>query len=327
MKYKIITAAAVAGALALATGCSSTHQSACAPVMNQGQAAETYETAPSTGAPAPEYGTQAGTAQGDTVIPLQKEEVQVAKQQANNGELRVRKYVTTRTINEPVQVREEHVTVQRVPNGPQNAQTALNQPFQGGEITIPLVRETPVLQTQVVPNGAVVIHRQENTQTVNVQGQARSEHVAAEPIGNPQNVTISGDLQGQGAAPGAYGEAAGTSSSENNTQYSTQGGQLDQLCAAQDQTAWAGRQIQVSDAHIQDVISDHLFTVSAANGKTLYVKTDAPTPKLTPGAKVSFNGTVRQVPGDPTVMGWDQTSAQAVQGQKVFIEAPMVKIW
>jgi uncharacterized protein (TIGR02271 family) len=348
-KQKIAISAAVAATLAVGAGCStSRHQTAyndyTVPVVNRGNAAEVYETSPSMGATGNEYGAQVGQSTqstqwsqqqstaaasqgGETVIPLEREQMQVGKQEVNEGGVRVRKYVTTRTISQPVQIRQETVTVDRVPAAAAQAQNntgnmALNQPFQGGEITIPLVKEQPVVQTQVVPNGAVVIRRQDTTQSVNVQGQVRSEHVAAEPIGNPQNVNISSNLrsedgQFQGAAPSAYGQSSGAGGSQTITQWS-------QLSAAPDATALAGSQVNLSNVKIQKVVSEHLITVAADNGMTYYVRIDQPAGRLHAGETVNLNGTIRQVPSDPSSMGWGHETSRALQGQQIVIEVPSV---
>jgi uncharacterized protein (TIGR02271 family) len=171
------------------------------------------------GGPSLNQAPPAQTTGNQTVIPLEREKMQVGKQQVNNGALRVCKTVKTETVTMPVDIRQETVTVDRLPPNagqtpPQgNAPgTALNQPFQGGQITIPLTKEQPVVQTQVVPAGSVVINKQETTQPVNVQGQVRSEDVLTQRVG----------IEAAGAAPPPSGQSSGAGSSQSSTQMGDQ---------------------------------------------------------------------------------------------------------
>jgi len=295
------------------------------------------------------------------VIPLQQEQMRVATQQINAGGVRIQKKVTTETVSQPVHVRRETVTVDRLPSGssaqgisdqgaaPQfsgsqaggssgqtNAQGgSLNTPFQEGEVTINLTKEQPVVQTTIVPAGSVVVRKQVTTEPMNVQGQVRRETVQAVPIGNPQNVNISSNLQGSaqsegssagsaganeasGAAPSDLGQSSGTGSSGQITQ-------LSQLTGASDQTTLAGQSVNISDAKVQQVAGDRLITIAAPDGSSVYVRVAQPATGLTPGQKVSLNGTVRQVPQSTSSLGLDERSGQMLQGQKVFIDANSVK--
>jgi uncharacterized protein (TIGR02271 family) len=313
-KHKLITSAAVAATLTLAAGCHTcNHETSSnyAPI--------------STGGVGADYGTQPGEqiSGKDVVIPLEREQAQVATERVDQGAVRIRKIVKTETINEPVQVREEMVTVDRVPAGAaQDANTALNTPFQEGEITIRLMKEQPVVSTQVVPNGSVVIHRQDTTQQVNVPAQVRSERVFAEPVGNPQNLNISTDLrrgenEGQGAPGAAYGQAGGAVNGQPITD-------LNQLCSSSDNTSLYNTQVNITNVKIHKVLNDQLIVVKADNGTKLFVRIDQPTPGLREGQIITLNGTIKQVSEDPASMGWDQRSAQAIHGQRMVVEVPSI---
>ncbi|HWF20030.1 MAG TPA: YsnF/AvaK domain-containing protein [Verrucomicrobiae bacterium] len=283
----------------------------------------------STGGMGNEYGTESGqySSGGDVVIPLEKEQAQVGTQRVDQGGVRIRKFVRTETINEPVQVREETVSVDRVPGGAQgNANTALNTPFQSGEITIPLVKEQPVVTTQVVPDGAVVIHRQETTQQMNVPAQVRQERVVAEPVGNPANLNISQDLRrgereneepyAQGAPGASYGQSSGTSGQPIT--------QLNQLCNTSDTASLYNSQVNISNVKVDRVLNDQLIQVRADNGTKFFVHIDQPTQGLHRDQIITLNGAIKQVPSDPSTLGWDPASAQAVQGQQLVIDCPSV---
>ena len=369
-KFKLV--ATVAAALALGTGCSSMHRQARyneqpAPIVmnNNGQAAEPYAMGGTGSSSDMQTGsassnqayTQPGNAQfSDVVIPLQKEKLRVGTQQVNDGSVRIRKTVKTETISQPVTVRQESVTVERLPanaaqggagNQAQSSQgqldsqnNALNTPFKGGEITINLSREQPVVLTEVVPAGSVVIHKKEFTQPVNVQGQVRSEDIVAEPIGNPQNVNISNDLKGP-----SQGGAANSSSSQSsqNAGNEASGGtpaaseqssgagssssaitQLNQLTSASDASTLAGQTVNLSNAKVQRVIGTSLLAISADGGTPIYIHSAQPFSGLSAGQTVNVNGVVRPVPSSTSSLGWDPQSTQALQGQQIFIEAPSV---
>lgn len=318
IKSNVLTAIAVAATVATSAGCASwRNRGACpsetayAPAPVQGAGAEAM------GAPPPATGTSEGAAtseaqnapaQGNVVIPLSREQLNVGTQQVPGGNIVVRKQVTTRTESVPVQVREESVTVNKVPGGGAPAgNTALNTPFQPGQINIPLVREQPVVTKQVVPNGTVVINRQQTTRTINAQGEVRSEDVATTPECPPQGA--------MGAAPAETGQAAGQAAGQP-----AQGATITDWNQLNDPASATGKQVNLSNAKVDRVVSDNLIEVKSETGKTFFVHSAQPAPGLQPGQTVTLNGTFQQAPSDPTTMGWDPASAQAIQGHHHVIE-------
>ncbi len=331
-KGRIFTSAAIAASLALGAGCTTSRHQAAAPISYN-------ENAESMGGMGEASETQTGGGESlnnanEVVVPLEREQASVGTQDVNNGAVRIRKTVRTQTVTEPVQIRQETVTVDRVPAGSAqqtgSATTALNTPFQGGEITIPLTKEQPVVQTQVVPNGSIVIHKHETTTPMNVQAQVRSEEATAEPVGNPQNVNISGNLRGseesnqaQATTPPPQNEAVGGTSS----QYGQTGGagvssepinQWSQLNSP-DAASLAGRTVNLSNVKVQRVVNDQLVQVQGENGSPLYVRLTQPNQGLQPGQTVTLHGTVQAVPSDTSTLGWDPSSTQALQGQQIYI--------
>jgi len=189
-----------------------------------GQGSSTASTSQST-APASTSDQSASTQVGNNVmIPLHKETLNVGKREVDAGTVRLRKNVKTETVNQPIQLRSETVTIDRVPaptgrTDTSSSQQTLGQPFQEQEMTIHLRREEPMVQTQVVPNGEVVAQRQIQTQQTNVQGQVRSEEIVIDKS-NAQGVNISPNLKNSDAVGGS-GDAGGQSSGSGSSGSST----------------------------------------------------------------------------------------------------------
>jgi len=161
--------------------------------------------------------TQTTTGSGEIqsermVIPLYEEQVQVGRDTVESSTVRLRKEVTTETINQPVQIRRETIVVdregaggtgtsqqfqsgsgqsQQVQSGSQ--QGSLKQPFEQGEIVVRLHREEPVVEKRIVPAGNIIVETRADTEQVNVQQQVRRENIQVDK-GNAQNVIISDNL-------------------------------------------------------------------------------------------------------------------------------------
>src|SRR5437660_956054 len=219
--------------VALGAGCSTSHPRYYATERSSSFAnsggTQNYQT----------YNTQSGTSgstattdtSGNTVIPLYQESVRVGTREVDAGAVRLRKVVTTETVNQPVQIRKETVVIDREPAGNQTSQTTANYQQSGGpafqeqETVIHLKREEPVVETQVVPTGRIVVQRKTEPQQQSVQRQIRREDIQVQKSGNADNVIISDNLKNsarQGEATGAGGstssqnQGTGTSSSDTN---------------------------------------------------------------------------------------------------------------
>ena len=164
------------------------------------------------------------------VIPLHEEQVQVGKRTVETGTVRLRKEITTETINQPVQIRKETIVVDREPAGGsstsqsfqsssrQNQQFqqgqssgSIAQPFEQGEIVLRLHSEEPVIEKRVVPAGNIVVETRVNNEQVNVQQQVRRENINVDK-GNAQNVIVSENLNQQQSTRAR--EASGASQQE-----------------------------------------------------------------------------------------------------------------
>lgn len=324
-KTRIEIAVMVAATAVLAAGCSSCK------TTGQTSYAKPAPVYPSAGAPPAEVQTETAAAtsvQGNNVvIPLEKEQLQVATQQIPAGSVKIHKYVKTETVTQPVTIRSETVSIERMPPGsapPAGSQAAsgdINKPFQGGEVVINLNKEEPLISTQIVPAGSVVVNKQESTQTVNVQRQLRSEDVAAVPSGNSSNVRISGGVSQNAPANEAVGAPSpGISQSSG----AATGGitQVEQLSNASDPNSMAGQQVNLSSAPVQKVISPHLIVIGSSGGTPVYVHIGQPSGEVSAGQMVVITGTVQPAPTSGQAL--DQQSAQALQGQQIFIEAKSV---
>ena len=148
------------------------------------------------------------------VIPLHEERVNVGKRVVEAGTVRLRKQVTTETVNQPIQVRRETLVIDR-----QNADgtttsteyrgatsqsfsgttsgSSLAQPFDQGEIVIRLQREEPVVEKQIIPTGKIVVETRAETEQQYIQREVRRETIDVDKSGAAQNVIVSENLQGQ----------------------------------------------------------------------------------------------------------------------------------
>jgi uncharacterized protein (TIGR02271 family) len=192
--------------IALATGCCTKHSS---------QAAY-YSAAPSSGgsAPAQEYTAQPAqeisSTNGNTVIPLYKESVNIGKREVDAGSVTVKKIVKTETINQPVELRHEEIVVERQPASGQVMDTT--SAFQEGETTIHLTREEPVVTKETTTAGQVVLKQTSSSEQTTVKATQRTEDVDVSKTGD--NVTIQGNV---GGAESSGGQTSGASNSDATT--------------------------------------------------------------------------------------------------------------
>ncbi len=156
--------------------------------------------------------TQSQAGGDQVVIPLFEERVNVGKQ-AVPGQVQIRKYTTTETVSVPVELRHEHVVVERVPAGGQASQSQWSgAPFQDKSITIQVQDEQPVVQKQTVETGQVIARKDSQTQQMNVQQQIRREDVQIDRNGNTANVEVRGQ----------FNEAAGAQAPQQQQQFQGQ---------------------------------------------------------------------------------------------------------
>jgi stress response protein YsnF len=189
----------------------------------QEQGADRSATAPS-----------ATISQGQISIPLYEEQIVVGTRPVEAGSVRLRKQVTTETVNQPVQIRRETLVVDReaAPESEQNSlketgtpatagtSGGISAPFEQGEIVIKLHKEEPVIEKRVVSTGRIVAQTRTNTEQTTVQRDIRKEKIDVEKIGNPENVTIS-EKVGEKSKNEAVG-GTGTGSQQTKGQQNNQ---------------------------------------------------------------------------------------------------------
>jgi uncharacterized protein (TIGR02271 family) len=109
-------------------------------------------------------GTQASA--GKQAIPVVEERLQVGKRRVLTGGVRLHSYVIEKPVQANVQLREEHVTVERRPTD--RPLGAGDQPFQERQVEVTETAEQPVIskEARVVEEVVVGKSAQQRTQTV-----------------------------------------------------------------------------------------------------------------------------------------------------------------
>ncbi len=130
------------------------------------------------------------TNQGETVLPIIEEQLHVSKRAVESGETRVRTNVTSRPVEETVNLREEHVTVERRPvdRAVGNAPNA----FQDGVIEVTEMAEVPVVSKEArvveeVVVGKDITERQETVRETVKRTDVDVDEVNRDNMTNRQN--------------------------------------------------------------------------------------------------------------------------------------------
>ena len=97
------------------------------------------------------------------------------------GRARLRKVVRTERVSQPVELRREQVTVERVPA---NGQEVPANAFQEQAIEVPLTREEPVVEKEAHVTGQVRVDKTVETERRTVEGDVRREDVEVEQQGD-----------------------------------------------------------------------------------------------------------------------------------------------
>jgi stress response protein YsnF len=283
-------------------------------------------------------------------IPLYEEKVNVGKQEVDAGTVHVKKFVRTETVNQPVELRRETVTIDRVPAGssqPQSSSQSTSagfaqssgqsaaqdqgKAFQEQEITIQLHREEPMIQTQIVESGRIVAQKQSQSEQRSVQHQVRKEEVSVDK-GNAQGVKISENLraaagpgeQSRGSASSAPSEGAASSPQGSSSSALSSGPitDLKTLNQVTDTSSLSGRDVRLSDAKVQEVISPSLIAVGDESASQVYVHLQQPLANLSQGDKVKLNGVVKESSATSSVAAsLDNQSSEKLKSKPFFIEA------
>jgi uncharacterized protein (TIGR02271 family) len=267
--------------------------------------------------------TEAGAA---TVIPLYQENVEVGTRQVEQGTVRLRKVIKTETVNQPVQIRKETVVIERQPASGQPS-GSMDDAFKEKEMTIQLWREEPVVETKIVPAGQVVAKRQSETEQTTIQRQVRKEDIDVDKSGNTQNVTISGDLSSTGQATGEYagggadasGQAAGKAAGGTITEVTT-------ITTCPDQKTLANRNVHLTNAKVEKVISDRVVEVHDESGKACYIRLNETMPNVKVSDTIEVTGTAKMIPYGMTDLGLGDEVKTALKGQEIFVDAQKFEV-
>jgi len=186
--------AGIVSVAGLLSACSTHHHYACNEPSGASPCAAAVPACEPSGAEA----TASTEATGNEVaIPLYEERVNVGKQEVPS-QVQVRKFTTTETVSVPVELRHEHVVLERAPAG---AAGNCADAFKDKSVTIQLQNEQPVVNKQTVQTGQVIARKDSDTQKINVQSQVRKEDVQVDRNGNP-NVDVRGNInEASGAQP------------------------------------------------------------------------------------------------------------------------------
>jgi len=256
----------------------------------------------------------------ETVIPLYQESLAVGTRQVEQGQVKLKKVVTTETVNQPVQLRRETVSIERQAASGQSSAAPANA-FQEGETVIQLWKEEPVVETRIVSAGQVVASRHSQIEQQNVQRELRKESVDIDKSGNSENVTISEGVMN----PSAGG--AGESSAQAAGKY--QGGPITDIViitSASDPSAISQRSVQLSNARVEKVITGRLVEIHDDSGRAVFVRLNETTPNVKEGDVLTITGTTKTIPSTMGDLGLGDDAKQALKGQQVFIDVQKFQV-
>jgi uncharacterized protein (TIGR02271 family) len=292
----IVSSVLIASGVALINGCCTSHKGGSAYYSS-------YEsTAPATTAQTTTTAAPAETA-GSVTIPLYQENVVVGKREVDAGTVTIKKVVTTETVNQPVELRRETISIDRQPASGA-APADQSKAFTDQQFTIQLKNEEPVVEKRVVQTGQVVASKKATTEQTSVQQQIRKEDVSIDK----------GSAQGGATGPGgeSQGAAAGGTITDVNT-----------LSTTTDTSSMHGRMVQCSNAKVVQVIDPSLIVVGGESGQTrVYVHLQQPIQDIKAGDTVSISGTVKKSSKATDITGGlSSTVSQTLNAQPFFIEA------
>jgi len=120
----------------------------------------------------------AGARQGEEVIPVTQEQLRVGKREVEHGRVRVRSYTIERPVQEQVNLREEHVRVERRPVDRET--TGTEDAFRERTIEAEEKREVPVVSKEARVTEEVVVKKGVEQRNETVSDTVRSTQVEVE---------------------------------------------------------------------------------------------------------------------------------------------------
>lgn len=134
----------------------------------------------------PQSGLTAGTRDidGEVVVPIVEEELQVGKRQVQSGGARIRTDVVETPVAQSINLREEHVTVDRIPVD--RAVTDADTAFQDKTYEVTEIGEVPVVAKTARVVEEVVIGKTATDRVETVHDTVRRTDVEVEELDNSQ---------------------------------------------------------------------------------------------------------------------------------------------
>jgi len=256
------------------------------------------------------------------VVPLYAESVNVGKREVDAGAVTLKKIVKTETVNVPVELRREEVTINRENATGRGPNQVLAQPFQGGETTIQLKREEPVIEKQQMPAGQIVVQKRFTTEQRNVQAEVRKEDIDIAKHGDTGKVIIGENVhagfRASGGAGSPGGEVSATASSSGpitdiNVLFSS----------SAEPSTFANRPVECSGLKVRRAIGERVFVLSGEKGQDVYVVTKEGQTSLSPGQTVTITGTVKPASEANTELSGD--AAQTIGSQRFYIDVTKIE--
>jgi uncharacterized protein (TIGR02271 family) len=117
----------------------------------------------------------------DEVIPVAEERLTVGKRDVSHGRVRIRSYMVERPVSEQVNLREEHVEVERRPvSGTTQAGTISGDPFQERTIEVEERSEEAVVSKEARVVEEVVVRKEAEQRTETISDTVRKTEVNVE---------------------------------------------------------------------------------------------------------------------------------------------------
>ena len=126
---------------------------------------------------------QTRNVEGQEAIPVVEEELRVGKREVERGGIRVYSRMEERPVEEQVNLREEHVTVERRNVDRPATAGDFDQAFKEGTIEVTERVETPVVQKQARVVEEVVVGKEATERTETVRDTVRHTDVQVEQVG------------------------------------------------------------------------------------------------------------------------------------------------
>ena len=153
-------------------------------------------------------GTGAATAPTGEAIPVVEEQLQVGKRAVVRGGVRIYRHVTETPVQESVQLREEHVSVQRTPVD-QPASSVDIDTFKEGTIEVRETAEEPVVAKTARVVEEVRVGKEVTERTETISDTVRRTDVEVEQLGAQAAAGIASDDVFRQHWQGAYGSSGG----------------------------------------------------------------------------------------------------------------------